>query len=192
LNEVEQYCRLDRYKYTKTIGDTVATLPPGSIVFELGAWWGRTTSYMAARSQPGCKIFAVDNFNGSMNHIEIPHFEKYLKIGAAKGFANPQDFFWAGVKMYDKHRNVRLYEGEFDDCAVHCKDGAIDLLFVDGDHFQTTHDLVTWWPKVKKGGIIYCHDVDKQHFTVGEEFRQFCEYHDRCWDMDGELGWVVK
>jgi len=189
---IYEYCRIDRYKYLVPLGKAAAKLEPPALIMELGAWWGKATVWMAHHAKSGVDVIAVDNFKGSMNHVEIPHFKSFDKIAKDQHVPTPQEFFWHSVRHFDRHKSIKLATGEFDVVAEKVNDGVIDMLFVDGDHFQTTHDLITWWPKVKKGGTIFCHDVDKQHFTVGDEFRIFCEHHDRCWDVDGELGWVVK
>jgi hypothetical protein len=52
--------------------------------------------------------------------------------------------------------------------------------------------MMTWVPKVKKGGKVFVHDVNCLHFHVGEEFRIFCEFYGYEWDMDYDLGCFTK
>lgn len=53
----------------------------------------------------------------------------------------------------------------------------LDLVFIDGDHsFEgCMADLITWVPKVKKGGMILLHDADTASFPgVQLAIREFC------------------
>ncbi|MFL6582927.1 MAG: class I SAM-dependent methyltransferase [Chthoniobacterales bacterium] len=74
--------------------------------------------------------------------------------------------------------NARYYpafstvvRAEFDAAAHQFGTGTIDLLHLDGLHTETAvrHDLETWLPKLRPGGILLLHDVDvrQQHFGVG-------------------------
>lgn len=56
-------------------------------------------------------------------------------------------------------------------------DVPLDLLFIDGDHsYQgVMSDLIAWAPKVRKSGLILCHDADTPSFPgVRKAIDDFC------------------
>lgn len=56
----------------------------------------------------------------------------------------------------------------------------LDVLFVDGDHSYkwVMNDLEAWGPKVKRGGLILCHDADTPSFPgVADAIRHYCDSH---------------
>lgn len=182
---------LRAYPYLSILADAVGRLPDGAQIVELGCWWGKATSVMVNASNETQMVFAVDHFGGTNSGAEKYNFDRFRELREAQGVATDKEMFRL-VMGQRVTKDFTVVEGEFDHAAPTFKDDSIDFLFVDGDHTQTTHDLITWYPKVKTGGIVYCHDVGAKGFTVGEELRMFCEFHDLCWDMDGELGWFRK
>lgn len=183
---------LAKYKYLRVLSESVGRLPSDALIVELGCWWGKATAAMALSSVPTQEIHAIDNFKGSASAREKQSFDAYRKQRVKEGFKSDEEKFWAWLKLACPSVVITLGRGEFDSAVVNYPDESIDMLFIDGDHMQTTHDLITWFPKVKTGGIVYCHDVNSKDFTVGEELVIFCDYHGLDWDMDGELGCFSK
>lgn len=49
------------------------------------------------------------------------------------------------------------------EAAEHVPDGSLDFVFIDGDHRYEAvkQDIADWAPKVRKGGLVSGHDIDK-------------------------------
>lgn len=58
--------------------------------------------------------------------------------------------------------NVKMCKGNSSDVSRDFQDESLDIVYIDADHsYQgALKDLVTWFPKVKHGGIISGHDWD--------------------------------
>lgn len=117
---------------------------------EIGTWKGASISYLAKRVKQKHKninIFGIDTFKGTPGEhdedIDIINgtlYQTYLK----------------NTSPY----NIKTIIG--DSHLVHKRfiDEGIDFLFIDGDHHYESvkQDLINWYPKICKGGIISGHD----------------------------------
>ena len=65
------------------------------------------------------------------------------------------------TKKYYGCLKIKLLRKNFDEAANEFESNSIDLLHIDGLHTYTAvkHDFDTWFPKVKKDGIILLHDI---------------------------------
>jgi predicted O-methyltransferase YrrM len=135
--------------------------PENAQVVEVGSWMGASTCFLAGGLKgPAAKIFAVDNFRGLSTCGEDAawynrHFKKLgadstLEIFranfAALGFAARSE-----PVVNDSLAAAR---------ALAAKHGAIDLIFIDGDHSYAAcqADIGAWAPFVKRGGVMAFHD----------------------------------
>ena len=122
---------------------------------EIGAWLGKSTSYMAveiANSGKQIKFDAIDTWEGSKGswdekdyNLNEP-YQKFLdNIDSIKEFINPIRG-WS----YDV---VDKYE-----------DKSLDFIFIDGahDYESVKRDIKDWFPKLKKGGTIGGHDYNEK------------------------------
>lgn len=71
-----------------------------------------------------------------------------------------------------KLRFTEIVKSTFDDAAKRFRDSSIDLLHIDGAHdlASVEHDLQTWYPKVRPGGVILLHDTRSFPNDVGQLF----------------------
>ena len=128
--------------------DLVAQLRP-QVVVELGT--DRGESYFAfcqsaAENQTGTKCFAVDHWQGDS------HAGSY------------DDATYQDV---DKHNRAHyandstLLRSSFDSALARFAPESIDLLHIDGHHTEEAarHDVESWLPKLRPGGILLLHDV---------------------------------
>jgi predicted O-methyltransferase YrrM len=44
--------------------------------------------------------------------------------------------------------------------AANFADGSIDILHIDGNHTSALEDVLTWLPKIKKGGYLWFDDAN--------------------------------
>lgn len=125
-----------------------------AVFVEIGAWKGKSTTYMAERLkevQKNITFFTIDTFLGSpesvyhSKDIDIINgtlYETYLKnIDPVKDF-------------------IHTIKGDSKYAYSMFEDKSIDFLFIDGSHAYESvkKDIELWLPKVK--GVISGHDYD--------------------------------
>lgn len=129
----------------------VNTLPPSAHIVEVGAWKGKSTSYMAveiARSGKSIQFDSVDTWEeGSswemVNEIGAKNlYEQYLEnVAPAQAYINN--------KKMTSMQAVNDYE-----------DASLDFVFIDASHeyADVKDDIQAWIKKVKPGCYIGGHD----------------------------------
>jgi hypothetical protein len=78
-----------------------------------------------------------------------------------------EPFFGDNVKREEFFQNTRglefkPYEDISDNVHTLIPDNSVDLLFIDGSHDyeRIKNDIINYWPKLKKGGVMLGHDFD--------------------------------
>ena len=63
-------------------------------------------------------------------------------------------------------KNVTFIQKLSVDAAEEFEDSSVDFIYIDGNHEEpyVYEDLVTWWPKLRPGGVLAGHDI----ITPGE------------------------
>ncbi len=129
--------------------DLVAVLKPRLLV-ELGV--DRGESYFAfcqsaSENQTGTRCFGVDTWRGDQ------HAGGYDETTFAQVSAHNR----ANYEAFST-----LIRASFEDALEKFEADSIDLLHVDGLHTESAarHDIDSWMPKLRPGGIILLHDVD--------------------------------
>ena len=118
-------------------------VPPDGQAVEVGSFKGKSSCFLAAGLGPRARLSCVDTWmNNAMPYDEsddvLPHFLE----------------------------NTKMYRDRIDVCKGKSADVAagwrrdIDLLFIDGDHSYEgcKTDLISWFPRVRRGGWIAFHD----------------------------------
>lgn len=136
--------------------DLVAVMKPGKLV-ELGV--DRGESYFAfcqaaAENKTDTRCFGVDTWRGDQ------HAGGYDETTFAQVSAHNR-------ANYDAFSS--LIRASFDAALEKFEAGSIDLLHVDGLHTESAarHDIDSWMPKVRPGGVILLHDVDVRSRDFG-------------------------
>ena len=136
--------------------DLVATLKPALLV-ELGV--DRGESYFAfcqsaAENQTGTRCFGIDTWRGDQ-HAGGYDETTFAQV-AAHNRENYQTF-------------STLLRSEFDYALVQFEAESIDVLHLDGLHTEAAvrHDVDSWLPKLRPGGILLLHDVDVRSKEFG-------------------------
>lgn len=114
---------------------------------EVGAWKGKSSSYMAvliANSQKNIKFDVVDTWKGSPEHKNTPsvlHDTLYSEF--LKNMEPVKDY-------YTPLKTTSVI------AASYYEDLSLDFVFIDADHTYESvkEDLLAWLPKVKVGGVI--------------------------------------
>ena len=129
--------------------DLVATLKPAVLV-ELGV--DRGESYFAfcqsvAENRTQTRCFGIDTWRGDQH---------------AGGY---DETTFSQVSEHNRENYETfstLLRSEFDDALTQFEPDSIDVLHIDGLHTEAAvrHDVDSWLPKVRPGGMLLLHDVD--------------------------------
>ena len=137
-------------------GQLVAAIRPRVFV-ELGVFTG--VSYCAfceaiqAHDVP-CSCYGIDHWRGD-NQC---------------GYYGPDVL--AELRAYHDARYStfsRLVERSFDEALEMFDDGVVDLLHLDGYHTYeaVAHDVASWLPKMRRGGVMVLHDIAERRPDFG-------------------------
>ncbi|MFN2622330.1 MAG: class I SAM-dependent methyltransferase [Chthoniobacterales bacterium] len=129
--------------------DLVAVLKP-AVLLELGV--DRGESYFAfcqsaAENKTGTRCFGVDTWRGD------EHAGGYDETT----FAQVSEHNRVNYESFST-----LLRSDFDDAQSQFPETGIDVFHLDGLHTEAAvrHDLESWLPKLRPGGILLLHDVD--------------------------------
>ena len=123
---------------------------------EIGAYYGKSTAYMAVElinSGKKIRFDVVDTWRGSPEHQE--------------GAWNYQPDMVNDTAFDVFQRNLSPAAGSYNpvklpslEAAVQYEDGSLDFVFIDAAHeYESVKaDVAAWLPKVKKGGFLGGHD----------------------------------
>lgn len=129
--------------------DQVRRARDGAVFVELGAWKGRSASFMGveiSNSRKRIDFYVVDHWRGS----DEPAHHADPDVRAGRLFEVFERNI-APVKDY-----VRTIQGDSADSAQRFDDGSVDFVYVDASHEYegVKRDLNAWWPKLRPGGVL--------------------------------------
>jgi predicted O-methyltransferase YrrM len=113
-------------------------------VVEVGSWLGCSTRHIATLLPQGGKVYAVDHWLGSTEHVGnefVPQLYQQFLSNVIH------------AKLTDRIVPVKM---ESVKAAQHLKDLKVDLVYIDGAHDTESvlQDLRAWYPFVKGHGVI--------------------------------------
>lgn len=136
--------------------DLIAQTRP-SLLVELGTHYGESYFGMCQSvfdNGLSCICYAIDHWLGE-EHAGNYGEEVFTEVN---GYNNRcyKDFSY-------------LLRATFDEALGQFSDESIDLLHIDGFHTYeaVSHDIDSWFPKVRPGGIILLHDIAVRHGNFG-------------------------
>lgn len=137
------------FTYPQLYQTIVKKFPSGSKFVEIGSWKGKSSAFMAveiANSGKQIDFYCIDTFEGSVEHQnnpELPHLYDIFKSNM-----KPVEDYYQDMKMTSMEA-VKKFEDE-----------SLDFVFIDGSHEyeDIKDDIISWLPKVKRGGILAGHD----------------------------------
>jgi hypothetical protein len=125
---------------------------------ELGVWKGRTYKHLLS-SLPELTLIGVDLY---APQIDNKGPEKWLP--GENGHEWDHDKYYNDIVDFQRKIGSRaiFYRMKTTDAAKLVEDESLDFVFIDADHsFEgCNEDIITWSPKVKRGGYIIGHDVN--------------------------------
>lgn len=156
-------------------------LPNKSTVVEIGSWYAQTACFIAQNCHNVSTIYTVDPYKPYFNELlNINIDEKELDM--AKNIAK-HNIRYSGVS-----NKIKLIEKESLSFVKTIKDKSIDMIFLDSETTKESamEDMISWYPKLKTGGIFSGH-----HFSIikdiVDEFLLTIDYdkkisiHDEVW-----------
>ena len=132
---------------------------------EVGVHLGKFSEVLLARSRMR-KLYLVD---------------PWLDYGRGKYEMEGDDIFAeCKARMVKFGKRAKLIREPSPEAVRHFKDDYFDFVFIDGNHKYkaVVADLDAWWPKLKSGGILGCHDYCRRfNCRVIEAVSEFVEKH---------------
>jgi predicted O-methyltransferase YrrM len=156
----------DRNVYRQMVGKIFN----GTIV-EVGTLYGRSISCIFNVCVLNKnKIYSVDKYH-------TPEFKIYLN-----GWGN------GNLKV------VGLITEKSAQASQRFKNESVDLVFIDGDHSYEAvrNDLLSWFPKIKKSGVIMGHDYTGIHEGVSKAVKKYLPNHHKPINSKTSVWWAVK
>lgn len=151
--------------------ETASSLRDKSVWVEVGCWKGRSAMSVLFGLPTTCRFHAVDNWQGdpdSPAHWEAREIPGWLL--ANFGLVLSVVFQVRGRLMPLVHRHNK---GSLE-VAAEIPDKSIDVVFLDArhDYQSVSEDLAAWLPKLKAGGMVSGHDIDRDGVlrAVAEKF----------------------
>ena len=170
-----------------TYPDLYSSIPKrfgyGAKFVEVGCWKGRSVSYLAvetANANKDQKIYAVDHWNGSIEHVDPNSSSFNLEL-----LIDPDWLYNLFLKNIEPVKDyvVPIRESSLNASNLF-EDNSLDFVFIDASHEYDSviSDIKAWFPKMKPNSIIAGHDYtwypevrravntvfEGQYFTLSE------------------------
>ncbi|NGX63756.1 MAG: hypothetical protein KR126chlam6_01170, partial [Candidatus Anoxychlamydiales bacterium] len=118
-----------------------------STIIELGSWLGRSTVFLANKIDENGKVYAVDHWQGSIEHTENDATKALLPTLYEQFLSNM-------VHAKLTKRVIPIRETTYN--AAFTLDVKADLIYLDAAHDEKNvfQDIYLWYPKLKEGGIM--------------------------------------
>ena len=158
----------------------------GAKFVEVGCWKGRSISYLTVESinsNKNQKIYAVDTWNGSAEHLDPKSGFFNIELTIDKDWL--YNLFLKNIEPV-KDYITPIREPSLKACHLF-DDNYLDFVFIDASHDyeNVLSDIKAWFPKMKTNSIIaghdysWCDDVKKAVNTFFEG-KSFVE-SEGCW-----------
>lgn len=167
------------FDYPDVYDFLVSKVPDNGIFVECGAWLGSSSSYLCDKAKDRIKVFIVDTWKGSDDELTTTH-----------KLATTTDIY----QIFLENMGDRVFtpvKKSSVEAAKEFADQSCDVIFIDMGHSYEAvkQDLQSWYPKLKTGGYIAGHDIDKEDvkLAVNEFFKS--DYNTigaRCWIVQKE------
>ena len=152
--------------------DAARRLPFGGKYVETGSYLGCSSVIVGLHATNGARVYAHDLWVKDMTELD--------KEGAPP--PAEEDYFYQFMKNVDDNKLTGTVIPIRGDSAytlgIHAPE-SIDIAFIDGDHSKEgiTKDLEMILPRMKKGGVVMCHDCADGSVTA-KAFIEFCDKHE--------------
>lgn len=143
------------FKHSDVYDYLIEKTPIDGSILELGAWLGKSSSYLADKAGDR-NVIIVDSWKGSPN-----------ELGTTHRLATQTDIY----DIFKENMGDRKYQsirGLSKEVSEQFQDESLDVVFIDATHTYPAvkQDIQLWLPKVKTGGILAGHDYEPAHRGV--------------------------
>lgn len=137
-------------------------LKNGDTFVEVGSWLGASVIYLAQElinRNKSVNVYCVDTWEGSN---EVVHKHKISELG---GSQNLYKKFISHLIDSGLEHIIKPIKKPSILASTEFEDNSLAIVFIDASHRydDVIQDLKSWYPKVKKGGIIAGHDYYPGH-----------------------------
>ena len=151
---------------------------------EIGCWKGRSSSFLGVEivnSGKKIKFDCVDTWNGSIENRNVN------MVGYEPMIFSNKDWLYNEFKKNTEPLGINSIRKPSISASELYDDNSLDFIFIDASHQyeDVKNDIISWYPKLKRGGIIaghdysWCDDVKK---AVNEFFvDKHIEESEGCW-----------
>lgn len=166
------------FDFESTYSRMVREFDSGSHFVEIGAYYGKSSAFMAveiANSGKNIKFDVIDTWRGSPEHQEDGWDKQEAMINDTA-----YDIFLQNLKPVEGYFNpIKMSSVE---ASKLYQDNSLDFVYIDAAHEYdfVKADIQAWYPKVKIGGILAGHDYipSKKMFNglvkaVNESFKEY-------------------
>jgi len=140
------------------------------MIVEVGSWTGTSTAVLAkAIADYNGKVFAVDHWMGNEG---VLHHESAKTIDIFSIFKRNMIMLGIWDIVHPLVMDSQIASQIF-------ADGMLDLVFIDADHRYESvkKDILSWYPKLKDGGILCGHDCEGYYSEYPEELKKMIDEH---------------
>lgn len=190
--------------------EAVATAPRGSILIEVGSFWGKSAVYLAEAAKLADKdlrVYCIDVWaarpennpglfdpeHGARGHIE-PQVHSQHHNSLFETFAHFVDATRLSPDPLRIMRMDSLEAAELFRC-LYAQDRGIHFIFLDDDHEyeHVKRELMVWEPLLSKGGMIAGHDWTEEFDGVRRAVTEhFAAFGTGVVKVECERSWVVR
>jgi hypothetical protein len=189
--------------------EAVATAPPGSILIEVGSFWGKSAVYLAEAAKLAdkrLKVYCIDPWSanptnnlgmfdpahGAAGHIEpVVHAEHHNSLFETFAYFVERTGLSPDPLMIMRMESLEaagMFGGQGANGAAALRHSrlvntGIHFIFLDGDHEYSyvIQELRAWAPLLASGGFIAGHDWTDEFHGVKEAVTEYVEK-----DLHGE------
>lgn len=118
---------------------------------EIGVCHGFTTEYL------------LKNISNIVAYYAVDHYPSFVDWDGTRITEERQEETKRRcAERLSEYKPVEYIYDTSSNFAKRIEDGALDFVFIDGDHSyeSTLEDIRNYWPKVKKGGVFAGHDIN--------------------------------
>jgi hypothetical protein len=188
--------------------EAVRTAPPGSILVEVGSFWGKSAVYLAEAAKLAdkwLKVYCVDPWSARPDnnpglfdpeHGRLGHIEPQVHAEHHNSMFETFAYFVERTGLSPDPLRVMRMES-LEAAALLENASRIHFVFLDGDHERdyVYAELRAWTPMLMPGGFIAGHDWTDEFHGVKEAVTRYVEK-----DLEGEArvsvecgrSWVIR